>query len=161
MDTLDFINIPEEPDTKIIQDDNENENIVNQDTNNIHTDRYTEIIKLMGLNENINYPVNIVLSGIIELYMCRNNDNNSKFSRNLIFRSDSISKKISKHLFGEYSNNSHGLSEMTLSRNIRRLHRHYKYNTNIIVPDNNKVIPNSLGFSYTDLRWSPLVSYNI
>jgi poly-beta-hydroxyalkanoate depolymerase len=165
MDTLDFINLPDEPDTKNTPDDNENEieNIVNQDMNNIHIDRYTEIIKLMGLNENINYPANVILTGIIELFMCKNNENNNKFSRNLTFRTDLASKKISRHLYGEYVTST-GLSEINLSRTIRRLYRHHKYNSNIIIPDSNKIIPkntSSLGFSYTDLRWSPLVSYDI
>jgi hypothetical protein len=157
---MDFLNIIDDQEENINTNDySVEENIINTENKKIDKcDRYIELIKLMGLNENINYPLVIIISSIIELYTTKP-ENNTNYQRNIIFRNDITSKKISECIFGEQI--KYGVSQMTINRHIRRLFRHYKFNNinsnnNLI---NTNVIP--LGFNYNNLRWTPLVSYTI
>lgn len=162
---MDFLNILDDTTKNIDESDNEeniSENIVNQQLK--YEDRYIEIIKLMGLNDNINYPVNIIIIGIIELYTNNNTKNLQKYQRGIHFRTDEVSKKIYNNLFG--TTHISPVSHVNIARTLKRLHRHYKYNNynNIMIDNKNNVICKNnpiLGFNYENLRWSSLESYNI
>jgi len=155
---MDIINIIEEPEKNIIPDDmdeNLTENIVNQE---ITFDRYTKLIKLMGLNENINYPINIIIAGIIELYTNGNSIVN-KYHKNIKFRNDPVSTQIFTCITGHGT--PYTVSQKDISRSIRRLQRNYLY-SNIMKTDTSKIMnknDNLLGFNYENLRWNPLESY--
>jgi len=161
---MDFLNILDDTDKNIDVSDNDeniNENVVNQQLK--WEDRYIEIIKLMGLNENINYPMNIIYNGIVELYTNNTIKNANKYHRGIHFRLDEVSKKIYNNLFG--TTHMSPVSHVNIVRTLKRLHRHYKYNNcnNIIIDKNHAVCKNNqiLGFNYENLRWSSLESYNI
>ena len=159
---MDFLNTPDNSEQINYESDNEeniNNNVVNQEIP--VNDRYVEIIKLMGLNENINYPINIIFNGIVELNTINNNANSNKYQRNIHFRSDLVSEKIFKHLFG--TSHIHPVSHVNIVRTLKRLQRQYKYNT-VIKTDNNNIVcknTNTLGFNYDNLRWVQLESYII
>ena len=165
---MDFLNF--DSDDHEIVDENINQ-IVTDNTekiNNNNDDRYLKLIKLLDLNENINYPHNILVDGIIQLHTTRLTQQNyhSKFVRNITFKKDEISKKINDFLFGYDMNNS--VSYVNISRQLRRIYRHYKYNKIVVNIDNNKnnnIINNEnntlLGFNYQNPRWSNLDYYDI
>jgi hypothetical protein len=162
---MDFLNILDDTDKNIDVSDNDeniNENVVNQQLK--WEDRYIEIIKLMGLNENINYPINIIITGIIELYTNSNTKNLQKYHRGIHFRLDEVSKKIYNNLFG--TTHICPVSHINIARTLKRLHRHYKFNnytSYLIDIKYNDICKNNtiLGFNYENLRWSSLDSYNI
>lgn len=159
---MDFVNTLDDSEQINYESDKEeniNKNVINHEVP--VNDRYVEIIKLMGLNENINYPINIIFFGIIELNTINNSTSSNKYQRNINFRSDLVSTNIFKHLFG--TNHIHPVSFVNISRTLRRLQRQYKYN-HVVKTYDNKIVcknTNTLGFNYDNLRWVQLESYVI
>jgi len=138
---------------------NNNENIIiniNNNENNNKNNRYENIIELMGLNSNIDYPLKIIIEGIVEMHMIKTTENkiNSMYSRVYRFKEDEISTKICDILFGHVVIN---VSKMSIGRNIRRLYRNNKYNKIIMNVDNKQT--ETLGFNYDNPRWSQLESF--
>jgi hypothetical protein len=167
---MDFVNIPDEP-VEINHEDDSEQNInISNNVINHHHDRYIEIIKLMELNENINYPINIIINGIIDLYTNKadNTVSTSKHYKNINFRTDPISKKIYKYIFCTEGDHMYPVSIISITRLLRRLQRNHAYNKYIIIDKNNidknnknENKNNTLGFNYSNLRWLSLESYDI
>jgi hypothetical protein len=156
---------------EIESSDDETNEIEEQITDDMYTNyntRYENIIELLGLNININYPIKIIVDGIIELYMKNESTHvKSKYARCFKFVDNIIAKKICSNLFDHNHNNHHTyhISIMSLQTSLRRLHRHYKYNkiaskidkpNDIINKNNNK--ESNLGFNYNNPRWYNLTS---
>jgi hypothetical protein len=144
-----------------------NENIINDDQNiindeiiiNNENDRFQNIILLLGLNPNVNYPLKVIQQGIIEMCMTKQNLNGSKYSKIYKFRDDSISKKMCVIIYG--STIYYQVSVVNIGSAIRRMYRHYKYSKIVTNIDYNKiktVVPETLGFNYDNPRWKPLDS---
>jgi alpha-D-ribose 1-methylphosphonate 5-triphosphate diphosphatase PhnM len=145
---MDFTNIEED------EQEETNENIEVQNLHDNKNYRYLNIIKLLGLNEKINYPHNIIISGIIEMHTDTHGPH-MYIRKTMVFKNNSVSKQISENLFGGSPTNS--VSYMSISRQIKRLYRQYKYeNMNI-----HNMIDEILGFNYENPRWIPLESYDI
>jgi len=146
----------------LILEQNENiehdENIINSDPNK---NSYEQLINLMGLNININYPIKIIQNSIIEMYMNSHSKNiPSKYSRYLSFRNDQTSKKIKKIIFNIDDNNdfNHSYNLMSIQRQITRMYRNYKYNNIVNVVDRKEIKNDTLGFNYDNPRWVTLDS---
>ena len=146
----------------LILEQNENiehdENIINSDPNK---NSYEQLINLMGLNININYPIKIIQNSIIEMYMNSHSKNiSSKYSRYLSFRNDQTSKKIKKIIFNIADNNifNHSYNVMSIHRQITRMYRNYKYNNIVNVVDRKEIKNDTLGFNYDNPRWVTLDS---
>ena len=158
MDILDF---DEESNNNIINDidiDDDKTLILDENTEDNKYrgylfNRYENIIKLLGLNININYPLTIIIQGIIDIHLIKIREGN-KYARIYKFRENSISVKLANII--TYDKDT-VISLMTLEKNIRRIYRHYKLSiiSNIV---NDKVINEVIGFNYKNLRWSALES---
>jgi len=116
--------------------------------------RYENIIKLLGLNININYPLKIIIQGIIDMHLIKIREGN-KYARIYKFRENSISVKLANII--TYDKDT-VISLITLEKHIKCIYRHYKVSiiSNI---NNDKVIQEVIGFNYKNLRWSALESY--
>ena len=158
MDILDF---DEESNNNIINDidiDDDktvilDENAENNKYRGYLFNRYENIIKLLGLNIKINYPLKIIIQGIIDIHLIKIREGN-KYARIYKFRENSISVKLANII--TYDKDTI-ISLMTIEKNIRRIYRHYKLSiiSNIV---NDKVINKVIGFNYKNLRWSALES---
>jgi len=138
------------------------ESNINQlvDTENVSESKsaYEQIIDILGLNININYPLKIIQNGIIELHTINEkpNSNITKYSRCILFRKDPLSRKLENILFGYgigYMRN-----QIQIYRSINRLHRNFKYEKIINVVDRKEQKKDTLGFNYDNPRWTPLES---
>jgi hypothetical protein len=149
--------------TNIIENDDDNKIQLN---NNSDNNRYINIIKLLGLNKNINYPSNIIINGIIEMHMIKIGNQSSNYARIYKWREDSTSKQINETLTGNTVNYQTSIN--VLNRLLKRIYRHFKYNNYVSKIDNiidnnknNNIISRSLAFNYDNPRWMPLMSYNL
>ena len=158
MDVIDAMDIIEDGD---IQETNmnildENMNIIPNNNNN--NNRYINILNLMGLNHNINYPINIVIDGIIQMHM--DNITNIYYS----FSNNKISQKIKNELFG-VENTNNKFTIYTVKNMIKRAYSNHRYTYNnpntIPIGDKQKHKIDTLGFNYNNPRWLPLVSQEI
>ena len=72
----------------------------NTSTTIVESQRYNTIIETLGLNININYPINVLTEAIIELHAIKNNNNNnvSHFTRCFQFKNNPLSNKIKNNL---------------------------------------------------------------
>lgn len=156
-----------------ITDINEtNDNILNNEIiennenyeNNI-IPQYELILELLGLNKNINYPLSIILDGIMEMHTTKNKDSPSyyisKRARIYKFKNDDTSKKLEYIL---YTSDNITTSYFNIFRNLGRIYRNYTYNkiANKISNQNNaKNNELMLGFNYHNQRWNTLSSYVI
>jgi len=115
--------------------------------------RYENIIKLLGLNININYPLKIIIQGIVDMHLIKSREGN-RYARIYKFRDNNISYKLANII--AYSKDTL-ISLFTLEKTIRRINRHYKLSS-INNEINDKVINEVVGFNYKNLRWSALES---
>jgi hypothetical protein len=156
MENIDFSNndSDEENMNILVQEDEQN-----KDNLLFNLDSWEELINLIGLNKNINYPLKVVYTGIYEMHLSRTTNYSSNYSRNLIFKSDPISLKIKKILFGSNNELYISISTHVIMRRLKSIYRNYKYNNIINIIDyniNKEVKNNTLGFNYDNLRWSSL-----
>ena len=120
--------------------------------------RYENIIDIIGLNINIDYPINILLDGIIQLHTTGYSGKPVKFNNN------NLSKKLECLLFDKpYIGKNHTYAE--IKRRLISAYKYYKFNTvinNKFLNNNSKTynLPN-LGFNFEYSRWIPLQSYEI
>jgi hypothetical protein len=142
-------------------DDNEeqdmNDNITNENINNISNENIWEkIIKLLGLNNNINYPVKTIQTGLSEIYLVKTSNQYGRYTKNYKFKDDPISKELEKYIFGNQSYSPY--SQMQLFRSLLRLYRNHKYNNIVNIVDiNNKINKKDvMGFNYDNPRWNSL-----
>ena len=72
----------------------------NTSTTIVESQRYNTIIETLGLNININYPINVLTEAIIELHTINNNNNNnvSHYIRCFQFKNNPLSNKIKANL---------------------------------------------------------------
>jgi hypothetical protein len=115
--------------------------------------RYENIIKLLGLNININYPLKIIIQGIVDMHLIKSREGN-RYARIYKFRDNNISYKLANII--AYSKDTL-ISLFTLEKSIRRIYRHYKLSS-INNEINDKVINEVVGFNYKNLRWTALES---
>lgn len=159
---MDILHFDEESNNNIINDDTDidddktlilDENTEDNKYRGYLFNRYENIIKLLGLNININYPLKIIIQGIIDIHLIKIREGN-KYARIYKFRENNISVKLANII--TYDKDT-VVSLMTIEKNIRRIYRHYKLSiiSNIV---NDKVINEVIGFNYKNLRWSALES---
>jgi hypothetical protein len=150
--------------TNIVEDENEYEYSTSnlKDINNKNV-RYLNIINYLGLNPNINYPISIIINGIVELHTHEYKVTTSYAGKIqfFIFNSCKISQEIKKNLF-DYMKEKYSFYE--INRAVKRAYHYYNLD-NVI----NKISVNTtkkqesivLGFNYNNPRWVPLNSYEI
>ena len=152
-------------DIDVSNDNEENNNIITDDMYIDNNSRYENIIELLGLNININYPINVISNGIIEMYMINvASKNKSKYARSLKFIDNPIAKKLGTNIIGHSYTNDNHLSIMSITSNLKRIYRQHKYNKiikNIDTPIINKNNESNLGFNYNNPRWNNLTSFVI
>jgi len=129
---------------------------------NTHSSSYENIIELLGLNININYPINIIATGIKEMYMKSTWGEDgyiTKYSKCYFFPNNVIAKKLQHYILG-YTKDHSVISYQMLLINLKRIYRQYKYNTIVSNVDNNdnKIKENNIGFNYNNPRWNKLES---
>jgi hypothetical protein len=146
-------------DTFLEEDDelDMNDNITNENINNISNENIWEkIIKLLGLNNNINYPIKTIQAGLSEIYLIKTNNQYGRYTKNYKFKDDLISKELEKYIFGNQSYSPY--SQIQMFRSLLRLNRNHKYNNIVNIVDiknkNNK--KDILGFNYDNPRWISL-----
>lgn len=139
-------------------ENNENDNIMINDENEVITNHknnmWENIINQLGLNININYPVKTIENGIYEIHCQRLNTNTSKYTKNIKFKDDKISKTIETHIFGQHSYAPYNLKQF--HRSLNNLYRHHKYDNIVNIIDKNDNKKDVLGFNYKNPRWEPL-----
>jgi hypothetical protein len=158
---MDILHFDEESNNNIINDDTDidddktlilDENTEDNKYRGYLFNRYENIIKLLGLNININYPLKIIIQGIIDIHLIKIREGN-KYARIYKFRENNISVKLANII--TYDKDTI-ISLMTLEKNIRRIYRHYKLS---IIPNPvNDQVNEVIGFNYKNLRWSALES---
>ena len=167
---IDGIEFPlEYPD---IQHENLNQNIFteeNPSTTIVESQRYNTIIETLGLNININYPINVLTEAIIELHAINNNNNNnnnvSRYIRCFQFKNNPLSNKIKNNLTAHIYN--HNFSKKDIKYALKSLLHKVKYDKVISgIDDKEKVILTQyqepmIGFNYNNPRWNTLSSYTI
>jgi len=144
---------------KIIDINEENEDIVV-----VENERYKNIIEALGLNININYPINVLTDAIVELHM--NNSGNkypSSYTRCYQFKYNPLANKVKNNLVGYKSDHMYSKREIKyILRNI--IHR-YKYDIVIDKVDNKNNIDENqvsmIGFNYSNPRWRVLTTNTI
>jgi len=143
-----------------VNEENEN-NEINDNKITNQKDRYLIMINLLGLNENIKYPLKMICDTIIELH-AHVDKNYNKYVRCIKFSEDNFSQKIKETLdiYGDF------FSYRVLLRKVKNLHRHFLYNT---ITNHSKLQKTNfenqqnliVGFNYTYPCWKPLNTLNI
>jgi hypothetical protein len=130
----------------------------------VESQRYNTIIEALGLNININYPINVLTDAIIELHTISKNNNNNYiayYTRCFQFKNNSLSNKIKTNL--GYLSNS--FSKRDVKYVLKSLLHKLKYDKVISgIDKNEKVILTQhqepmIGFNYNNPRWNTLSSY--
>ena len=163
---MEDFNFIEQPDENIIIDDindleeniiNNNIIIINNNINNNNNNKensWINILNLLGLY-NMNYPLKNIQNGIVEMHIEKTNSNHSsRYSRNLKFKDDNISKKLEEGLFNKHSYPPY--SQVQIYRQLTRIYRHYKYDKIINVVDRKEDKKDAIGFSNDNPRWNAL-----
>jgi len=147
MDINFLINDDNETNQNIIVNNENNMNILTDDNDDEHLDRFLVIIKSLGLNVNITYPLNLIVNIIIELHTSKEKSSSkiyNNYTRMYRFKKDNFSTKI-KEILDLYQEL---FAIVSLRRKIRLLYLNYRYNlrvsnktsvqTNTIIGFNNK-----------------------
>lgn len=159
MEDLNFIDNPDENITIDDLEENINNNniIINNNINNKNKNnnenQWESLLTELGLYV-MNYPMKIIHNGILEIHIIKTSISYSRYSRNIKFKDDPISKKIENILFGEYTYAPY--SHMQLYRAISRMYRHYRYNKIINIVDRKEDKKDAIGFNYENPRWNTL-----
>lgn len=138
----------------------------NTKTTVVVNDRYINIIETLGLNININYPINILIDAIVELHTI--NTNNNKYvthhARCFQFKNNSLSQKIKNNLTVHLSNH---FSKKDIKYALRYLLQKFKYDkvVNSLEEKEKATLTQHqetmIGFNYSNPRWNTLSSYSI
>jgi len=154
---MDIIETTNEENMNVHIIDDNISNTSDDDIDNKKYNRYKKIINNLGLNININYPLNIIVDGIIELHTIPVGNIYVSFCDN------DISQKIRKNIFGNelMQNKFIKYTKYYIKRSVKIAFKNYLYNT--IYKNNKNVIDkvDTLGFNYNNPRWSKLSSYAI
>jgi len=129
-----------------------------KDSKNKNT-RFLNIIYYLGLNSNINYPLHIIINGIIELHTYE--EKKTHYHSYYKFNTSSISQEIKKNLFDF---NKEKYSSYEISRAVKRAYHYYNLDNVVYkysINSTKKQKINVLGFNYNNPRWVPLNSYDI
>ena len=139
----------------------------NTSTPIVENQRYNTIIETLGLNININYPINVLTDAIIEMHTNNKNNNNNYIAhhtRCFQFKTNSLSNKIKTNLVANgYLSNF--FSKKDIKYALRSLLHKYNYDkiiSNIDVEEKIILIQHHepmLGFNYNNPRWNTLLSY--
>jgi len=165
---IDGIEFPlEYPD---IPHENLNQNVFieeNTSTPIVENQRYNTIIETLGLNININYPINVLTDAIIEMHTINKNNNNNyvaHYTRCFQWKNNSLSNKIKSNLVahGYLSNN---FSKKDVKYALRSLLHKLKYDKVVSGYDEKEKIiltqhqEQMLGFNNNYPRWNTLSSF--
>ena len=131
-------------------------------------DRYNNIMNVLGLNTEVNYPIRVLADAIIELHLVMKTDNDKKnmnYGRIYEFRKNKLSTIVKNNLFSEMNMN-YGISYYDVKSNLKRLIRTHKYNQ---ITDSINILNNAglakikevMGFNFNNPRWVALYDYNI
>lgn len=129
-----------------------NKNAIIDDEKDISKiDLYILLMNILGLNIKITYPINMITNTIVESYMILNNLGRPIYStlRCYDFKTDEVSAKIKEIL----QLPSDKLSLTVISRKIKWIYRHYKYNL-IVKDDNGPKNQIIIGFNYKYSGWN-------
>jgi hypothetical protein len=133
-------------------------NISNENINNISNENNTweKIIQILGLNNNINYPIKTIQAGLFEIYLTKINNNLGRYTKNFKFKDDSISKELEKYICGPHPYSPY--SQIQIFRHLLRLYRNHKYSNivNIVDVKNKNNKKDVMGFNYDNPRWNSL-----
>ena len=141
----------------------------NTSTTIVESQRYNTIIETLGLNININYPINVLTEAIIELHAINNNNNNnnnvSRYIRCFQFKNNPLSNKIKNNLTAHIYNNR--FSKKDVKYALKSLLHKLKYDKVISNIDEKEKVTLTqyqepmIGFNYNNPRWNTLLSYTI
>jgi len=131
----------------------------------VENERYKTIIETLGLNININYPINVLTDAIIELHSINKNNNNNYIAhhtRCFQFKTNSLSNKIKANLSGHgYLNNY--FSKKDIKYALRSIFHKYKYDIKVNNLEEKIILTQHqepmIGFNYNNPRWNTLSSY--
>ena len=129
--------------------------------------RYYNILNTLGLNININYPLNVLIEAIFQIHII--SESTYMRSRNWEFKNNKLSNIIKMNLYPEIYKNRKYTSYLEVKRILKIIIRNYKYsmvldnlntenkmNNNIIMPKQEII-----GFNFNNPRWAPLYDFNI
>jgi hypothetical protein len=153
-----------------IPSENFNESVLieeNTPSTIVENQKYNTIIETLGLNININYPINVLTDAIIEMHTINKNNNNNyvaHHTRCFQFKTNSLSNKIKTNLSGQgYLNNY--FSKKDIKYALRSLLHKLKYDKVVSGYDEKEKIiltqhqESMIGFNYNYPRWNTLSSY--
>jgi len=162
---IDGIEFPlEYPD---IPHENLNQNVFieeNTSTPIVESQRYNTIIETLGLNININYPINVLTDAIIEIHTINKNNNNNyvaHYTRCFQFKTNSLSNKIKSNLGGL----GYNFSKKDVKYALKSLLHKLKYDKVVSGYDEKEKIiltqhqEQMLGFNNNYPRWNTLSSF--
>ena len=129
---------------------------------------YNNVMNILGLNAEINYPIRVLVDAIIELHLVINTNQklNMKYGRIYDFRKNKLSTLLKNNLFSGTSMN-YGISYYDVKNRLKQLIRTHKYN---IITDSINILNNAglakpikevIGFNFNNPRWVALYDYNI
>jgi len=136
----------------------------NTSTPIVENQRYNTIIETLGLNININYPINVLTDAIIEMHTINKNNNNNyvaHHTRCFQWKNNSLSNKIKSNL--GYLNNN--FSKKDIKYSLKSLLHKIKYDKVVSGYDEKEKIiltqhqESMTGFNYNYPRWNTLSSY--
>ena len=141
----------------------------NTSTTIVESQRYNTIIETLGLNININYPINVLTEAIIELHAININNNNNNnnvayYARCFQFKNNPLSNKIKANLSVHMNNR---FSKKDVKYALRSLLHKLKYDKVISNIDEKEKVTLTqyqepmIGFNYNNPRWNTLLSYTI
>lgn len=140
----------------------------NTSTTIVESQRYNTIIETLGLNININYPINVLTEAIIELHTINNSNKKyaTHYTRCFQFKNNPLSNKIKNNLYAQgYMNNN--FSKKDIKYTLRSLLHKLKYDKVISNIDEKEKVTLTqyqepmIGFNYNNPRWNTLLSYTI
>jgi hypothetical protein len=132
------------------------------------SDNYNNVMNILGLNAEINYPIRVLVDAIVESHLVMKTDiqkQNMNYGRIYDFRKNKLSTLLKNNLFSG-SSTSYGISYYDVKNKLRQLIRTRKYN---IITDSINILNNAgltkikevVGFNYNNPRWVALYDYNI
>jgi hypothetical protein len=136
----------------------------NTSTPIVESQRYNTIIETLGLNININYPINVLTDAIIEMHTINKNNNNNyvaHYTRCFQWKNNSLSNKIKSNLVAL----SHNFSKKDVKYALKSLLHKLKYDKVVSGYDEKEKLIISeyqepmTGFNYNYPRWNTLSSY--
>jgi hypothetical protein len=134
-------------------------------------DNYNNVMNVLGLNAEINYPIRVLADAIVELHLVQKTDTqkqNMNYGRIYEFRKNKLSILLKNNLFPpSTSSTSYGISYYDVKNKLKQLIRTHKYN---IITDSINILNNAglakpikevIGFNFNNPRWVALYDFNI